>query len=323
MDERVVDHEPEHVNDRTGRCGGQAAAPLGHADPSAGEPGHGEDREAPPQVARHGGGGEDGRSVAVEGQGGDEPHAVELHGRPQRDPRRHRRAVDLGPQRGSRGGEQELQLGQALEGDGGLPAHGVVRREHDDQVLVEELGRHDLVAAEREGDHGQVELARGQLLLQLHAGALGHVEVDVGVAHPEEIEQLGHQPPARRADHAEAHRPDHLFAQRGHVGHHRVELVHHPAGPLDHDVALFGQSSRRPVDELHVELPLQARHMGRHVGLHRADGGRRRREAPRVGDAQECLQVFQFHRESPPSLLARVRLLISITDMKYLLKLLD
>ena len=44
----VVDHQPEHVNDRAGRCGGQAAAPLGHADPSAGEPGHGEHREAPP-----------------------------------------------------------------------------------------------------------------------------------------------------------------------------------------------------------------------------------------------------------------------------------
>ena len=38
---------------------------------------------------------------------------------------------------------------------------------------------------------------------------------------------------------------------------------------------------------------------------------------------EQCLQAFQFHPESPPWLLARVRLLISITDMKYLLKLLD
>ena len=202
-------------------------------------------------------------------------------------------------------------------------AHGVVLWEDDHQVLVEELRSHDLVPAQGEGDHGNVELARGELLLQLHARALGHVQVDVGVAHPEEVEELGHQPSPRRADHAEADRPDHLLAQHGHVGDHRLELVHHPARPLDDDIALFGQTPRRPIDEQHVELTLQPGHVGRHVGLHRADGGRHGGEAPGVRDAQECLQMFQFHQTLLPRMLARVELPISITDIKYLLKLLD
>ena len=84
-------------------------------------------------------------------------------------------------------------------------------RQHEDEVLVEELGRHDLVAAEGEGDDGEVELARGQLLLELDARALGHVEVDVGVAHPQQVEELGHQPAAGGADHAEADGADDLL----------------------------------------------------------------------------------------------------------------
>ena len=119
------------------------------------------------------------------------------------------------------------------------------------------------------------------------------------MAHPQQVEELGHQPAPGGADHAQADRPDHLLAQRGHVGHHGLELVHDPAGPLDHDLALLGQAARGPVDQLHVELALQPGHVGRDVGLHRADGGGRGREAPGVGDAQQCLQMFQFHDEPP------------------------
>ena len=173
------------------------------------------------------------------------------------------------------------------------------RRQHRHQVLVEELGRHDLVAAQGEGHHGQVELARGQLLLQLDARALRHVQVDVGVAHPEQVEELGHQPAAGRPDHAEADGAHDLLAQRGHVGDHGLQLVHDLAGPGDDDLALLGQAARGPVDQLHIELALQPGHVRRDVGLHRADGGGGRGEAAGVRDAQECLQVFQFHGPSP------------------------
>ena len=239
--------------------------------------------------------GEDGRPVAVEGQRGDQAHAVQFHRRPQLDPCRHRGAVDLGAQGGTRGREQQLQLGQALQGERWLGGEGMVGGQHRHEVLVEELGRHDLVSAEGERDDGEVELARGELLFELRALAVGHVQVDMGVPHAKEVEELGDQPTAGRADHAETHRPDHLFAQCGHVGHHRLELVHHPTRPLDHHLALLGGPSRRTVDQLDVELALQPGHMGRDVGLHRADGGRSGREAPGVRDAQQCLQVFQFH----------------------------
>ena len=117
----------------------------------------------------------------------------------------------------------------------------------------------------------------------------------MGVADPQQVEELGDQPAAGRADHAQADGPDDLFAQGGDVGHHRLELVHDPAGPLDHDLALLGQAARGPVDQLDVELALQAGHVGRDVGLHGADGGGRGGEAARVGDAQQCLQMFQLH----------------------------
>ena len=59
--------------------------------------------------------------------------------------------------------------------------------------------------------HGQVELARAELLLQLDARALGHVQVDVRMADPQEVEELGHEPAPGGADHAQADRPDHLL----------------------------------------------------------------------------------------------------------------
>ena len=172
-------------------------------------------------------------------------------------------------------------------------------RDDEDEVLVEEVGGQDLVAAEGKGHDGQVELARGQLLFERDAGAVGHIEVDVGVAHPQQVEELGDQPAAGRPDHAEADGAHDLFPQGGDVGHHGLELVDDPAGPLDHDLALLGQAARGPVDQLDVEFALQAGHVGRYVGLDGADGGGRSREAPGVGDAQQRLQVFQFHPGSP------------------------
>ena len=171
----------------------------------------------------------------------------------------------------------------------------MARREHGHQVLVEELGRHDLVAAEGKRDDGQVQLARRQLLFQLDARSLGHVEVDVGVTNPQQVEELGHQPAPGRTDHPEPDGAHDLLAHGGDVGDHGLDLVHDPTGPLDHDLALLGRPARRPVDELDVELALEARHVGGDVRLDRPDGGGGGGEAPGVCDAQKCLQMFQFH----------------------------
>ena len=76
------------------------------------------------------------------------------------------------------------------------------------------------------------------------------------------VEELGHQPAPGDADHAQAHRADHLLAQRGDVGHHVRELVHDPPGPAHDDLTLLGEAAGGPVDQLHIELALQAGHMG-------------------------------------------------------------
>ncbi len=115
----------------------------------------------------------------------------------------------------------------------------MARGKYRNQVLLEELGGHDLVSAEGERDDGQVQLARSQLLLQLDAGALRHVEVDVRMADPEQVEQLRYQPAPGGADHAQPDRADDFSSHGGDVGHHGLELVHDPSGPLDHHQALF------------------------------------------------------------------------------------
>jgi hypothetical protein len=171
----------------------------------------------------------------------------------------------------------------------------MITRHDQHEVLVEEVGSDDLVAGEGEGDDGQVQLAGAELDLELHAGSLRHIEVDVRVTGPQQVEKLRHQPAAGGADHAQAYRADHFLAQGHHIGHHVGELAHHPAGPLDHDVALLGQVARGPVDQLDLQLTLEAGDMGRDVGLNRPDRRRGRREAPGVGNTQKCLQMFQLH----------------------------
>jgi hypothetical protein len=64
-------------------------------------------------------------------------------------------------------------------------------------------------------------------------------------------------------------------------------------------------SVRRPEDRstnCTCELTLEAGDMGRHVGLNRPDRRGGRREAAGVGDAQECLQMFQLHEGDPFSI---------------------
>ena len=186
------------------------------------------------------------------------------------------------------------------------------------RIFVEQ-GRHDqLLTAYGQADHGQVELTSDHLRLEGGVRSVGHVQADVRVLLAQPGEQLGNEPPARGADHAGAHRARDLLTQRDDVRRHGVELGHHPAGPGYHHLALFGQAPGRPVDQHDVELTLEAGDVGGDVGLDRADGVRRGRKAPALGNANERLQVFQVHRGRAPNLTRRTSLWISLNDQKYL-----
>ena len=67
------------------------------------------------------------------------------------------------------------------------------------------------------------------------------LRLHVGVVLPGLGEQLGHEPPAGGADHADADGADHLVAQCGDVGDHGVELGHDPPGAPGHHLALLGE----------------------------------------------------------------------------------
>ncbi len=171
----------------------------------------------------------------------------------------------------------------------------VVDRDHEDDVLFEQRLGHQVAPRDREGEHGQVEAPRRQLGLEAQGGAVGHHQVEAGVALGELGQQHGHQPAGGGADHADAGVARHRLAQGPDVGDQGVELAHDPVGPGHHDLAVGGQPARRAVDQRGAQLALEPGHVGRDVGLDRAQMVGGRRERPVLGHRHQRLQMPEFH----------------------------
>ena len=212
----------------------------------------------------------------------------------------HGGAVDLGPQRRARRREQQLELGEALEGERGSSARGWPGGRTSTRSSSKSWAA--MISSPL---RGKVTTARSSWP-EASCCSSWTLEPSAtlrwmwGWRTRSRSKSWGTSQRPGGADHAEADGADDLLAQGGDVGHHGLELVHDPAGPLDDDLALLGEAARGPVDQLHVELALEPGHVGRDVGLDGADGGGGGREAAGVGDAQECLQVFQFHGSTSP-----------------------
>ena len=260
-----------------------------------------EHREPPPQVARDGGGREDGRPVAVEGQRGDQAHAVELHGGPQHDAGGPGGGVDLGPQRGARRRQEELQLGQALNGDGRTPGP----RKCPGGSTATRSSSKSWAAMISSPLSGKVTTARSSWP---EASCCSSWTLEPSATFRW---MWGWRTRSRSKSWGTSQRPVVPIMPRRTVpttSSRRAVTSETMASSsfitwrarVDDDLALLGQAARGPVDQLHVELALQPGHVRRDVGLHRADGRGGGREAARVGDAQECLQVFQFHGPASP-----------------------
>jgi hypothetical protein len=168
---------------------------------------------------------------------------------------------------------------------------------HQHQVLLEQEACHEVLAAHREVEDGQVELAVGQLRLESCRVALDDDEAELGMALGHGVHEAGDQPPGGGADHPHPDGAGDLVLAGGHVGHERVELRQDAPGPRHDDRALGGQAPVGPVDERGAELLLEAGHVGRDVGLDRAEvlGGGRERAV--VTDGREGLEVPEFHRQ--------------------------
>ncbi len=133
---------------------------------------------------------------------GPQPHSGGLHGR-----------VDLAAKRGAGGGEKELEALEVADVDA-LHARQrvVVDRHHEHDVLFEEELGHEVAPRDREGEHGQVEAPRRQLGLEAQGGAVGHHEVEAGMAGGQVGEEGGHEPASRRAQDAHPDVAGHGFA---------------------------------------------------------------------------------------------------------------
>ena len=174
--------------------------------------------------------------------------------------------------------------------------HGVAVGHHQHQVLLEEQPGHQVPAGDREVEHGQVELAAGQLGLEAGGGPLHDDQAELRMALAGHVHQPGDQPAGGGPDHPHPDGAGDLVLAGGHVGDQGVELGEDAPGPGHHHRALLGEAAVGPVDQRAAELPLEPGHMGRDVGLHRVQvlgGGR---EGAVVADGGQRLQVPQFHR---------------------------
>ena len=111
-------------------------------------------------------------------------------------------------------------------------------------------------------------------------------------------EQLREDPAGRRTDAADPRVAAHLVAARRHLGGDVVQLVEHPAGPLDDDRALVGQAAALAIHQGDAQLTLEAGDVAADVGLHRVERTRCCGERPVVGDGHERRQLPQSISEN-------------------------
>ena len=128
----------EHAQCCSSRRAGQTAAPSRHTDLPAGQAAHGDAFPRSRQSVGHGRGREDGWAVTVEGEGRDQAEALQLGLGREHDARFGRRLVDLFPERGARGGQQQwhtFEIGHLQW----LPTNErVIGADDQDDVLIEE-----------------------------------------------------------------------------------------------------------------------------------------------------------------------------------------
>jgi hypothetical protein len=253
--------------------------------------------EAVPEDGGNGRGRQDGRSVPFEGERGDEAEAVDLGGGQEGDAQRAGQGVELVPVRGAGQRQQQLEVGQVVEGERPVAVgQDVALGDDQHEVLLEEEPGDQVLAADREVEDRHVQLAAGQLGLEARGGALDDDEAELRVPLGHRVHQPGDQPPCGGADHAHADGAGDLVLARGDIGQQGVELGQDPPGPRHHDGALLGEPAVGPVDERGPQLLLEPGHVGRDVGLHGAQVIGRRREGSVVADGGQCLQVSEFHR---------------------------
>ncbi len=242
------------------------------------------------------GGGQYSGAVALEGERCQQPHAVELDPRAQPDAGRLHRRVDFAAKRRPWRREEELEPLQVGDVDLFGSRQGVVVDGDDqDDVLFEQRLGDEVAARHGEGEHGQIETARRQLGLEAQRGAVGHDQMQPGMAFGELGQEHGHEPAGGGAENADPYVAGHRLAQGPDVGHEGVELTHDPIGPGHHDLSVGGETTRRPVYEGGPQFALQTGHVGGDVGLDRAQmvggGG----ERSMLGHRHQRLQVSEFH----------------------------
>ena len=166
-----------------------------------------------------------------------------------------------------------------------------------DHRLVGEMLEDDARVLCGRGHDGERELAGHELAEEPLGRALVHEQSHAGRALREVLHELGDEPPARGAHHAEGRVPDLQPLERGELLVQQVQLPSDPPRPCQHDPArLRGRRAAAPAGEQRdPELGLELADLVGHVRLHRAQRVGRRGERALLVDGHEGVEMAQLH----------------------------
>jgi hypothetical protein len=188
--------------------------------------------------------------------------------------------------------------GRVAEGDRAIGRRQAMAGGHREQVvLLPELLRGEVDAADRQVQEAQVELARGQPLLDALGHALAEPQQHLGLLGVEACERLGQGVRADRGLAPERHGPSRLTRQLVEGVPARVDR---PDGPLRvPEEPLAGarehHARRRPHHQLGTDLTLELLHPSRQARLRSAQLPGGAGEAACASDGDEGPQVLDVH----------------------------
>src|ERR1039458_353091 len=123
-----------------------------------------------------------GRPPALEGERGDEASPVDLGPRQERGAGGAEGGVEVGAKRRPGDGQQQGHPLQRAEADLARTCERVVDGYDQDEILLEKGGQREVASRRRKVEHGEVDLSRCELDIELGACQFDEYQVKVGVS---------------------------------------------------------------------------------------------------------------------------------------------
>ncbi len=199
-------------------------------------------------------------------------------------------------------GEQHQRLGgQAAQRDAAQCGQGVADRDRGDRALAHHhLGAQVVADLDRRAHQPDVDHAGAERAQLLDGGALAQLDLDLGAAAAEALDDPGHDRQQRRADEVDPQQARLAGVDPPRGGHGDVELGQHRPGVAQERLAGRGQldAAAGAGQQADAELLLQAGDLLAERGLGDVQAGGGAAEVKLLGDGDEVAQLAKFHESS-------------------------